>query len=162
MPSYPLIHKQISPLPRTPSPFAAASVTLLLHCQGGSKTDRRFGSLSDRRAQQMMFRIVAEILNSGKSPQDINAVIPLKKSNLFAGFDGELDSSGFIERVKAEKSDQAAKWYFARDDELFRYGGKTYALTNQWGKNTVERALESLKQTYPEIGINYEPGEQNG
>ena len=48
MPSYPLIHKQISPLPRTPSPFAAASVTLLLHCQGGSKTDRRFGSLSDR------------------------------------------------------------------------------------------------------------------
>ena len=50
MPSYPLIHKQISPLPRTPSPFAAASVTLLLHCQGGSKTDRRFGSLSDRRA----------------------------------------------------------------------------------------------------------------
>ena len=51
MPSYPLIHQQISPLPRTPSPFAAASVTLLLHCQGGSKTDRRFGSLSDRRAQ---------------------------------------------------------------------------------------------------------------
>ena len=53
MPSYPLIHKQISPLPRTPSPFAAASVTLLLHCQGGSKTDRRFGSLSDRRAHKM-------------------------------------------------------------------------------------------------------------
>ena len=119
----------------------------------------RFESLNKR---QMMFRIVAEILNSGKSPQDINAVIPVKKSNLFAGFDGELDSSGFIERVKAEKSDQAARCYFARDDELFHYGGKTYALTNQWEKNTVERALESLKQTYPEIEINYEPGEQNG
>ena len=36
--------------PRTPSPFAAASATLLLHCRGGSKTDRRFGSLSARRA----------------------------------------------------------------------------------------------------------------
>ena len=39
-------------LPRTPSPFTAASAILLLYCPGGSKTDRRFGSLSDRRAQE--------------------------------------------------------------------------------------------------------------
>ena len=52
MRTYPLIHRQISPLPRTPSPFTAASAILLLYCPGGSKTDRRFGSLSDRRAQK--------------------------------------------------------------------------------------------------------------
>ena len=44
-------HPQVQQLASLRSPFAAASVTLLLHCQGGSKTDRRFGSLSDRRAQ---------------------------------------------------------------------------------------------------------------
>ena len=54
MRTYPLIHRQISPLPRTPSPFTAASATLPLYCPGGSKTDRRFGSLSDRRAHQVI------------------------------------------------------------------------------------------------------------
>ena len=50
MRSFPHYPQAISPLPRTPSPFTAASVTLLLHCLGGSRTDRRFGSLSERRA----------------------------------------------------------------------------------------------------------------
>ena len=108
----------------------------------------------------MMFRIVAEMINSGRSPEDINAVIPVKKSNLFAGFDGEFDASGFIERIKAEKGDQATKLYFIRDGELFRDGGKTYTLTKKWGKDSVEKALESLKEAYPEIKINYEPVEQ--
>ena len=37
MPSFPQYPQAISPLPRTPSPFTVASVTLLLHCLGGSK-----------------------------------------------------------------------------------------------------------------------------
>ena len=57
-------------LPRTPSPFAAASVTLLLHCQGGSKTDRRFGSLSDRRAQLQTGRYIVPLwMSDGSSTE---------------------------------------------------------------------------------------------
>ena len=69
--TYPLIHRQISPLPRTPSPFTAASAILPLYCPGGSKTDRRFGSLSDRRAQRQTGKTSAllalrDLLNGGQ------------------------------------------------------------------------------------------------
>ena len=122
-----------------------------------SIAEKTFENLNKR---QMMFRIVAEMISCGNSPEDINAAIPVKKSNLFVGFDGELDASGFIEMIKAEKGDQTTKLYFIRDGALFRKGGKTYALTNQWGKDSVEKALGSLKEAYPGIGISYEPVEQ--
>ena len=112
--------------------------------------------------RQMMLRIVSEMVGKRKSPEDINAVIPVKKGTLFTVFDGELGSGEFIERIRSEKSDRAVKWYFVSDTELFRHGGKTYALTNQWGKDSVERALASLKERYPEIGIDYEPTKQTG
>ena len=109
--------------------------------------------------RQLMLRVVSEMVSCSISPEDINSFIPVKKSNLFVAYDGELDSSTLIGKLRTEKSDQATKWYFTSDDELLHYEEKTYALTNQWGKDSVEKALDSLKEAYPNIGINYEPAE---
>ena len=50
MPTYPLIHRQTSPLPQTPSPFAATCVTFPLLRRGGSIPGRHSGSLLGRHA----------------------------------------------------------------------------------------------------------------
>ena len=118
---------------------------------------KTFQNLNKRR---MMFHIVSETFHKGHSPVDINDKIPVKKSNLFLAFDGKLDSSEFVARIRSERSDSVAKRYFVRDAELFRCGERTYALTNQWGKDSVEKALGSLKEAYPEIDIKYGPTEQ--
>ncbi len=110
--------------------------------------------------RQMMFRIVAEAIVARKSPDDINNVIPVKKSNLFMAFDGKLGSNEFIERITSSKNEGSANRYFTRTAELFCHSGKTYALTNQWNKDSVEKALNSLKEAYPDIGISFEPAEQ--
>ena len=118
---------------------------------------KTFQSLNKR---QMMFHIVSETIHRGHTPVDINDKIPVKKSNLFLVLDGELDSTEFVARIRSERSDRVAKRYFVRDAELFHCRGKTYALTNQWGKDSVEKALGSLMDSFPEIRINYRPAEQ--
>ena len=108
--------------------------------------------------RQMMFRVVAEIIKCGKSPHEINEVIPVKKTNLFEGFDGTLDSDQYIERLAVRGKE--AKRYFTEEEELFHVGGKTYALNNQWGSDSVEEALGSLQQILRDIGIVCEPVRQ--
>ena len=112
--------------------------------------------------RQMILRIVTGVINAGKSPEEINGVVPVKKSNLFESLDGELSSVQFVEQITAQESAQRASRYFTGDDELFHAAGRTYALTNQWGAATVKETIESLQSAFPEIVIQCEPAEQSG
>ena len=120
--------------------------------------DQTYEGLNKRR---LMLRVVTTIVNSGRSPEEIRAVVPDKKSNLFEKLDGELSSVQFVEQLTAQKGARASR-YFTRDDELFCVTGKTYALTNQWGAKTVQTTIEALKGGFPECEIQYEPVEQSG
>ena len=116
-----------------------------------------FQRLNKRR---MMFHVITEILKQGKSPEDINDIIPVKRSNLFESFDGQFDSTGFVERLSAEKNEDRATRYFTRDDELFHFADKTYALTNQWGGQGFKPALDALTIKLPEFNIKCDPVER--
>jgi hypothetical protein len=91
-----------------------------------------------------MFHAVKALIDNDAAPEEIAQAIPWRKNHLFLKLEGELDSEGFIEEVmKTDAGGKVPKFkrYFYRDDELFRYKGNTYALTNQWGKGALEAVL---------------------
>jgi hypothetical protein len=49
--------------------------------------------------------------------------------------------------------------YFCADDELLVIGGSTYAISNQWTKSTMERAMDALVQKYADHGLSYRVAE---
>ena len=112
--------------------------------------------------RRTMLRVVTGVIRSGKSPEAIRDVVPVKKSNLLEKLDGELSSVQFVEQLTAQKGAQRASRYFTRDDELFCVTGKTYALTNQWGGDNFKMTIESLQSEFPECEIKCEPVEQRG
>jgi hypothetical protein len=76
--------------------------------------------------------------------------------------DGEVDEPTFIEQATRDRKEQGGyafdppRWYTG-DDELLRHGGRTYAFSKMWGGAKWLRAMENLKQTFPEARIEFEP-----
>lgn len=107
----------------------------------------------------MMFNIVKPLIESGVTPEAIAETIPRRKNVLFYCFDEELDEEQVAERLMEEDKGGAIpkyRRYFSREDELFHVDGKTYILTNQWGRQTLE-AVELLQKRFPELGIEVCP-----
>ena len=111
----------------------------------------------------MMFHLVQGILQSGTTPEQVVEVIPGRGNQLFEVFEGELDA----EAAKAAimKSDVGGKVprtkrFFCNDGELFHSANRTYALSNQWGKNALI-AANALGDAFPSLQIDVRPtGEQ--
>ena len=107
----------------------------------------------------MMFHIIAPIINSGVTPEQLSGVVSSKKSRLFYKIDGELIEEQVVEHLMAEDTGgRVPKYrrYYSKEDELFRVNGKTYVLTNQWGGETLS-AVEELKQHFLQFQIGITP-----
>lgn len=107
--------------------------------------------------RRLVFHVVAGVLATGVSPDDVSSLIPWRR--IFKVFDGELSDQQARDAIMLD--DQGGprpltKKYFSKNGEPFRWRGKTYVLTNQWGHRTLE-AVDALKTQYPQIGIDYHP-----
>ena len=103
----------------------------------------------------MVFHIIHTALKQGITPEKIMDAMPEKgKKRLFMSFDGTLNADQFREQCVSNHSEDRAKRYFMKDDELFHSKGKTYAISNQWGARTLE-AVKGLSEAFPELDIQY-------
>jgi len=112
--------------------------------------DREYNGLNKR---NLMYQLISEIVETGVKPEELEELITFR--NLFFSFAGTLDADQFAEQLMS--SDKGGKTpltgrYFCKQDELFAIDGKTWALTNQWGKST-EKAVISIRGHYPDLGI---------
>ena len=114
--------------------------------------------------RQMMFRIIIDgILRSGGQPNAVINAIPWMRNSLFQVFDGELNGSEVYKAIMDGHSGgqvPRAKRFFTKEGEVFHSNGKTYALTNQWGKQTLD-AVESLNKAFPDLNIRVSPVSTN-
>lgn len=107
----------------------------------------------------MIFSVVKPIIDSGVQPETLAELIHWRKNALFYKFDEILDEEAVIERLTEEDVGgkvRKHRRFFSKEDELFHVDGKTYLLTNQWGKRALE-AVELLKNTYPGLSISVSP-----
>jgi len=107
----------------------------------------------------VMFNVIKPIIESGIHPDKIAELIPWRTKTLFYKFDEILDEESVIERLMKEDAGGKVKKYnryFSKEDELFHVDDKTYLLTNQWGRQTLD-AVNILTASFPNLEIVVTP-----
>ncbi len=114
---------------------------------------------TDMTKRGVMFALIRDIINSGAKPEDIEKVISWRESNLFVSYPGTLNEEDFVaELMRTSGGGKLPKYkrFFCKEDELFRLGGMTYALSNQWGERTLE-AVQLLENKFTSFDIEITP-----
>ncbi|MDE0433993.1 MAG: hypothetical protein OXH92_08275 [Bryobacterales bacterium] len=82
--------------------------------------------------RRLAFLVIREAVNRGAEPLE---VYPDGSWLIVAG---HQDEDGVLIMERDERSSKSnARRFFTKDDELFRSGGKTYAITKMWGEQTL-------------------------
>ena len=108
-------------------------------------------SLPKRRA---VFTVIHAICSLGVSPVAVSTVLSWKKK-LFLSVDGTVDSAAFETLARQQSSTFDPIRWFYEDSEVIHAGGKTYALTNQWGPRG-EQAMRLLLEQFHSDRISFE------
>lgn len=109
-----------------------------------------------------MLLVVKALVSDGVDPMEIHGNFKdWGRGNAFAEVDDEIVDVDEFFAILAENTEEAGKNFSIRrwhrkDGDLLKFGGKTYALTNQWGVNWPTFMLK-LKETYPQIELDYWP-----
>lgn len=114
--------------------------------------DKEYRNLPKRWA---VYRVVKGLFEAGVAPGDICAAVPWRRQ-MMRVIDGELRQDeleiALAEQQQAEGNKPSVRRYFTQDEELMRHEGRTYVLTNQWGRY-MERAVNDVLEAFPDHGI---------
>lgn len=117
-----------------------------------------FPDLTKRRLFLLALR---GFVQQGISLSEIRKFFPAGK---FVGVAGLCSPEEYREKFSQLRNRNGATFdlrrFFTGPDELFVADGKTYALTNQWGKSRLP-ALDALIAKYPNAKICYSPSATN-
>jgi len=106
--------------------------------------------------REVVLAAVRQLVRRGKSPEEIEEAAGRR---LFEVVDGTIDGAAFQAELarRRPKDPMAAKRFFVRDDQLFHANGKTYALTNQWSKGSMEALLAAFTARFGDFGFACRP-----
>ncbi len=86
--------------------------------------------------RRLIYEVVKACLASGASPEELTIDMPHAGTRWLV-IDGEVDADVFAEKASKIKNSRGTykelRRYYVDAEDLFYHGGKTYALTNQWG-----------------------------
>ena len=78
---------------------------------------------------------------------------------IWCSLDGVVTADEFerLAQERALKTTQncSSNRWFNEDDELIVIGSRTYALSNQWGGSNWHKAMNALKDAFPQFQISY-------
>ena len=104
-----------------------------------------------------IYTVVRHLANAGKSPEEMIAAVPWKKT-MFRCTEGGLSEEQFAIKMRADAAKDGKSFNerrsFCADGELIIRAGKTYALTNKWGPRTL-KAIDELIKAFPDVPISY-------
>ena len=109
--------------------------------------------------RNMMFQIISGILKNGGTPDQVMEAVPGSGRRLFEIRDGELTADEACQEIR--KHDSGGKLprinrYFHDEGQFFFCDGKTYVLSNQWGRQTLD-TVSSLAEAFPDLEIRIAP-----
>ncbi len=108
-----------------------------------------------------IFVICKRLCKKGIEPNEIAALFDWRSNRVWYSVDGVLGAQEFeklaFQKASSEGPSFNTRRFFCRDDELVHADGKTYALSNQWGGSNWHKAMNLLKEEYPQFRIEYSP-----
>jgi len=135
--------------------------------QDRTKFDVTFG---DRRRErlpkrQAIFEVVRHLVGNGTSPKEIVQRCTAILERNFVDVDGVVDEDTFRQRLTEAWAEEGRNFeqgrrFFCKGDELLHHGGCTYAFSNQWGYPWWMKAMQDLKDAFPDQEIAFEPSDK--
>ena len=102
--------------------------------------------------RRLAFLVIQEAINRGAEPLN---VCPGGKHWLIVSGDQDEENILKMERDEGSSSQDGSR-FFAKDDELFKTGGKTYAVTKMWGQKTLTE-VDRIINEFSMEDVAYEP-----
>ncbi|HUQ21184.1 MAG TPA: hypothetical protein VM099_16310 [Gemmatimonadaceae bacterium] len=108
--------------------------------------------------REVIFVVSRFLVQHGIAPDDIERTVGRR---LFESADGQVDGSSFRSEIAKRRPNDAiaVKRFFCGDDQLMIFSGRTYAVSNQWSKDTMEAAMAALLGKYGTLGVSYRVAE---
>jgi hypothetical protein len=104
--------------------------------------------------RDVIYSAVRFLVASGVRPEDIDRATG---RHIFEQIDGIVNGDAFraeLER-RRPKDTKISRRYYCADDQLLVIDGKTFAISTQWTKSTMEETMDALVKEYGERGISY-------
>ena len=106
--------------------------------------------------------VVKALLNCGVTMREIEGYFrEMGRGNVFLAVDADISEIEQFTQVAAEQAAEFGKAFHERrwhtgEDDLLRSEGRTYVMTNQWGRHWPS-FMRQLKEKYKQIGLAYWP-----
>jgi hypothetical protein len=107
-----------------------------------------------------IFLICRHLCEKGVNPEEIAALFDWRSDRrIWFVIEGDLHASEF-EQIASENEASGgprfnSRRWFCSDGELIHADGKTYAFSSQWGGENWHRAMNLLKEKYPQFKIDF-------
>ena len=102
--------------------------------------------------RELIHLLVKAVLTAGASPEQLGQYFP-QGPRSWASVEGEVDGPTFATRLAEQRTVRGKRYdlgrFFVCNDQLFHVGGRTYALSNQWGDDRWAAAVERILRDYP-------------
>lgn len=102
--------------------------------------------------RRLMYEVVKACLAEGASPDEITVDLPSSGTRWLV-IDAEVNADVFAEQASMIKNSRGTykelRRYYVDAEDLIYHGGKTYALTNQWGAKAPPTAKTLIEKWLP-------------
>jgi len=118
-------------------------------------------SFSTMWKRNAIFVVCKHLCDNAVDPAEITRLFDWRPNRVWFSVEGEVDSSAFAplatKNAAANGTVFRAKRWHCEEGELVHANGRTYAFSNQWGGPNWFRAMNALREHYPQFGIDYQP-----
>jgi hypothetical protein len=106
-----------------------------------------------------IFLICKHLCDKAVNPDELSGLFSWRPNRVWYSVDGTVDAPEFKTRATAKAKATGATFdprrWFCDDGELCQANGKTYAFSTQWGGEGWYRAMNTLKEHYPQFKIDF-------
>lgn len=106
-----------------------------------------------------IFLICKHLCDKGINPDEITALFDWRPNRVWYSLDGSVNAADFEKLASEQSSSGGAHFddrrWFCSEEELVHANGKTYAFSSQWGGENWHKAMNVIKEKYPQFKIAF-------
>jgi hypothetical protein len=108
-----------------------------------------------------ILRTIRHLIANNIAPADLIQYCGSRAERVLFSVDGDVDYEEFTRLATVDRAANGKRFdpirFFCREDELLRFGGRTYAFSSQWGGADWQEAMNNLRDAFPDQKIKFTP-----